>query len=69
MNNRPYFTADITWCDCGCTNTKCDYHISNLDPLRGSGMYSVADRSKNCHNFRVKNRTDAKDIDSAENVS
>lgn len=51
---QKYYTADITWCDCGCTNTKCDCHISNLDPLRGSGMYSVADRSKGCTEYRGK---------------
>ena len=47
-----YYTSDITWCDCGCKNTKCECHIKNLDPMRGSGMYSVADRSKGCSEYR-----------------
>jgi len=55
---RKYYTSDITWCDCGCKNTKCYYHISSLDPMRGSGMYSVADRSKGCSEYRGKEEAD-----------
>lgn len=54
MEQRKYYTADITWCNCGCTNTKCDRHISHLDPQCGSGMYSVADYSANCPDYRGK---------------
>ena len=60
LEMRKYYTDDITWCDCGCKNTKCECHIKNLDPMRGLGMYSVADRSKNCPYYRGReNKEDA----------
>lgn len=54
MTPQKYFTADITWCSCGCKNTKCDRHISNLDKNRGKGYYSVADFSQNCKDYQKK---------------
>ena len=52
MIPQKYFTADITWCSCGCKNTKCDRHISKLDKNRGKGYYSVADFSQNCKDYK-----------------
>jgi len=43
-----YYSADITWCDCGCKNTKCEYHIRNHDPMKRPGPYSIADRRAGC---------------------
>lgn len=56
-----YYSADITWCNCGCKNTKCEYHIKNLDPMRGSGMYSMADRSKCCPNYSKDRKENSHD--------
>lgn len=49
---RKYYTADITWCSCGCKNTKCERHISNLNKNTGKGYYSVADFSEKCQDYR-----------------
>lgn len=35
---RKYYSADITWCDCGCKNTKCEYNIRNHDPMIRPGL-------------------------------
>lgn len=51
-----YYTADITWCNCGCTNTKCERHICHLNPLIGCGFYSVADFSDKCHEYSGKKK-------------
>lgn len=53
MTRPMYFTADITWCNCGCTNTKCDRHISNLNRMNGKGYYRVAAFSGNCPEYRL----------------
>ena len=49
-----YYSADITWCDCGCKNTKCEYNIRNHDPMKRPGLYSIADRSEGCPGYRGK---------------
>ena len=51
---QKYYTADITWCNCGCKNTKCNRHICNLDKNTGKGYYSVADFSEKCPDFQKK---------------
>lgn len=49
-----YYSADITWCNCGCGNKDCPCHICHLDPLKGSGYYSQADYSDKCPNYKPK---------------
>lgn len=56
-----YYSADITWCDCGCKNTKCEYHIRNHDPMKRPGPYSIADRSEGCPNYRGRNTKEEAD--------
>lgn len=51
-----YYTADITWCNCGCTNTKCERNISNLNRVSGKGYYSVTDFSDNYPEYRGKKK-------------
>lgn len=49
---KKYYTSDITFCDCGCKNGRCDRHIRHIHPMKGKGYYSVADYSNNCPDFR-----------------
>lgn len=49
-----YYTSDITWCNCGCKNTKCERHICHLDRTKGTGFYSQSDYSNKCPDFKGK---------------
>ena len=68
MTRHKYFTADITWCDCGCTNRRCERNIYNLNPLAGCGFYSVADYSNTCSGYHGrKPKEDTDGIRNADN--
>lgn len=49
-----YYSSDITWCSCGCSNKDCSCNICHLDRLRGRGYYSQADYSSKCPNYKPK---------------